>query len=217
MRHVGIAFISSLLALSITHAIASEKSVAEYKLEYVRPGSIPFPKNNPYTKEKARLGEILFFDPRLSGANWMSCSTCHNPGFSWEDGLPRALGDKLQPLNRRTPTLWNLAWADRLMWDGLFGNLEEQALAPMRADFEMNQDLGLLVEELDAIQGYLTLFEIAFPKEGITRETIAKAIATWERGLTALGGSSRQLEHLLSLARKGANTDEILATTPPGP
>ena len=41
------------------------------------------------------------------------------------------------------------------------------------------------------------------------------AIATWEAGVDAQGGSSRQLEHLLGLARKGATTDEILSTPPP--
>ena len=37
------------------------------------------PADNPWSKEKEDLGKMLYFDPRLSGSNWSSCATCHNP------------------------------------------------------------------------------------------------------------------------------------------
>ena len=44
-----------------------------------------------------QLGKILFFDPRLSGSNQISCSSCHDPDLSWQDGRVLALGnDHLQ-------------------------------------------------------------------------------------------------------------------------
>ena len=43
--------------------------LAQMKAEYRRPATIPFPKDNPYTVEKASLGKKLFFDTRLSAAN----------------------------------------------------------------------------------------------------------------------------------------------------
>src|SRR5215467_13404970 len=46
---------------------------------YTRPADIPFPKDNVYTPARERLGRLLFFDPRLSGSNWISCASCHNP------------------------------------------------------------------------------------------------------------------------------------------
>src|ERR1700739_694620 len=55
--------------------------------EIPSPSSIPFPKDNPYTDAKADLGQALFFDPRLSGANTTSCASCHNPALGWKDGL----------------------------------------------------------------------------------------------------------------------------------
>src|SRR6187399_2556877 len=72
--------------------------------------AIPFPDDNPYSVEKANLGGLLFFDPILSGSQSRSCSNCHNPGLSWGDGLPRALGEKQVPLAVRSPTLIDLAW-----------------------------------------------------------------------------------------------------------
>ncbi len=39
--------------------------------------AFPEPDDNPTTPEKVELGKKLFFDPRLSGNNEMSC--CHVP------------------------------------------------------------------------------------------------------------------------------------------
>jgi cytochrome c peroxidase len=43
--------------------------------KYQRPTSIPFPADNAYTRERETLGRLLFFDPRLSRSNVISCGT----------------------------------------------------------------------------------------------------------------------------------------------
>lgn len=161
------------------------KSREEWKKEYVRPAEVPFPEENPYTAAKADLGRTLFFDPRLSGSNYISCGTCHNPSFAWGDGLPKGIGHAMTVLGRRTPTILNLAWSEQLMWDGRFETLEEQALGPMSAPVEMNQQMEAIVAELQAIPEYKTLFKVSFGEEGITVPNIAKAIATFERTIVS--------------------------------
>jgi cytochrome c peroxidase len=174
--------ISGFATVVSTTAISAEKkSRAEWKKEYVRPSEIPFPKENPYTAAKADLGRTLFFDPRLSGANYISCGTCHNPSFAWGDGLAKGIGHAMTKLGRRTPTILNLAFGEDLMWDGRFETLEQQALGPMSAPVEMNQNMKAIVAELQQIPEYRTLFNVSFPGKGITVENIAKAIATFER------------------------------------
>jgi cytochrome c peroxidase len=153
----------------------------ELKHAYRRPVTIPFPAENAYTPDRERLGAMLFFDPRVSGSGAMSCASCHNPGLAWGDGLPQARGHAMQKLSRRTPTILNQAWADSFFWDGRAGSLEAQALGPISAPQEMNQDPARLVATLRKLDGYRTLFEIAYPGEGVTTATIAKAIATFER------------------------------------
>jgi len=172
----GFATVASTAAIS-----AEKKSRTEWKKEYVRPSEIPFPKENPYTAAKADLGRTLFFDPRLSGANYISCGTCHNPSFAWGDGLAKGIGHGMAKLGRRTPTILNLAFGEDLMWDGRFETLEQQALGPMSAPVEMNQNMKAIVAELEQIPEYQTLFNVSFPGKGITVENIAKAIATFER------------------------------------
>ncbi|HYM04496.1 MAG TPA: cytochrome c peroxidase, partial [Stellaceae bacterium] len=148
---------------------------------YERPTSTPFPAGNPYSEAKAELGRLLFFDPRVSGAENMSCATCHNPGLGWTDGLPKAIGAGARKLERHSPTILNLAWGEPLMWDGRSADLEEQAGGPIAAMAEMNQSWPALEAKLVTIPGYRRLFDAAFPGEGINQRTIAKAIATFER------------------------------------
>jgi cytochrome c peroxidase len=153
--------------------------------DYRRPMDIPYPSDNAPTAERQQLGRKLFFDPRLSGSGSISCATCHNPGFSWSDGLPRAIGHGTKQLDRRTPTIVNLAWAQALFWDGRADTLEEQALGPIQAAGEMNSNLDEMVLRLRGIRGYRVLFERAFPNEAISTATVAKAIATFERGVVS--------------------------------
>src|SRR5689334_11774052 len=47
------------------------------------------PKDNPLTVEKVELGKLLFFDPRLSRDNTISCASCHKPELAWTDGTDR--------------------------------------------------------------------------------------------------------------------------------
>ena len=180
----------AILALSFTGMCLpaqadAPKTLAELKALYVRPASIPFPSDNAYSADKASLGEMLFFDPRISGANYISCASCHNPALSWGDGLPRGIGHGMTVLPRRTPTILNEAWGDLMMWDGRKANLEDQALGPMSAPAEMNTDMDVLPAKLAAIDGYREEFAKVFPGEGITLDNVAKAIATYERTIVS--------------------------------
>ena len=162
--------------------VAAQGDLAGLKAQYRRPAEIPFPQSNPYTPEKAALGKALYFDPRLSGHQNMNCASCHNPSFGWEVPLKGAIGAQNTMLGRNAPTVLNLAWGkDHYFWDGRAKTLEEQALGPIQADVEMNMNLKDLVARLQGIPEYKKWFDIAFPKEGLTADNIAKSIATYER------------------------------------
>jgi cytochrome c peroxidase len=151
------------------------------KAEYRRPHKIQFPKDNPYTPEKASLGKMLYFDTRLSGGKVLSCATCHNPGFGWGDGLPKGVGHAMKELGRRSPTVINAAWGQIFFWDGRAGTLEEQALGPIQSEGEMNMPLGKLLDHMAEIHEYKALFDAAFPGQAMAPLLLAKAIATYER------------------------------------
>lgn len=71
------------------------------------------------------------------------------------------------------------------MWDGRKRSLEHQATGPIEADAEMNQPMPELLTELKKIPGYVAMFDAAYPGEGITQDTIARAIASFERTVVA--------------------------------
>lgn len=152
---------------------------------YLRPHAVPAPADNAVTPARIELGKNLFFDPRLSGSQWISCASCHNPGLGWSDGLPTAMGDGMKKLPRATPTILNTAYNKLQMWDGRDASLEEQATRPITAQAEMNLDMHILVTRLSAISGYKTLFEQAYPGEDITEKTVAKALASFERTIVS--------------------------------
>jgi cytochrome c peroxidase len=159
---------------------------AEWKKLYERPEDVPFPDGDRYTEAKASLGRTLFFDPVLSGAGVRSCASCHNPALSWGDGLARAIGEGQETLPRRAPTLIDVAWIPLLGWDGRFPDLESVAFeGPITSPAMMNRSAKDLIAALAAIPGYERAFAAAFPKHAITRETIAEALATFERGIVA--------------------------------
>jgi cytochrome c peroxidase len=152
---------------------------------YLRPPAVPVPADNAATPARVALGKMLFFDPRLSGSQWISCASCHNPALGWSDGLPTAIGDGMKKLPRRTPTILNVAYNTIFMWDGRAASLEDQAVGPIKAKAEMDQDMKVLIERLMAIPAYDELFERAYPGEGITERTIAKALASFERTIVS--------------------------------
>jgi cytochrome c peroxidase len=125
---------------------------------YARPREVPTPADNKLTPARAELGKSLFFDPRLSKSNWISCATCHNPSLGWSDGLPTGFGHNMARLSRATPTILNAAYNPIQMWDGRKATLEDQALGPIEAEQEMNLSIEELIARLSRISGYVKLF-----------------------------------------------------------
>jgi cytochrome c peroxidase len=149
--------------------------------DFLRPARLPVPANNPMTPEKVALGQMLFFDPRLSGSGAIACASCHNPALGWEDALPKGLGHMGKRLGRHTPTILNVAYGEPFFWDGRASTLEEQAKGPIGAAAEMNMPPGDAVARISSIPGYVKAFGDVFPGKPVSMDTIAAAIAAYER------------------------------------
>ncbi|MEM9208998.1 MAG: cytochrome c peroxidase [Pseudomonadota bacterium] len=77
----------------------------------------------------ARLGQALFFDPRLSRTGGVACATCHQPDRKFTDGLDK--GQALSQSKRNTPSLVGTAYSPWLYWDGRRDSQWAQALSPL--------------------------------------------------------------------------------------
>ncbi len=149
---------------------------------------IQWPKDNPYTPEKAELGRMLYFDTRLSADNSVSCATCHHPKFGFADGAAVSTGIKGQKGGRSAPTVLNRAYSLAQFWDGRAATLEEQAGGPMANAIEMGNTHEDVIAKLKGIPGYVAEFQKAFGTPEISMVNVTKAIATFER--TVLSGNS---------------------------
>jgi len=185
---IGLAAIGLLAACvqAASVGFVDDQGLAEMKAQYVRPpGPPPAPEDNQTTPAREALGRQLFFDPRLSGSGLMSCASCHAPNRDWQDGVATAIGRDGRILARRTPTLLNAAWGFPFFWDGRADTLEQQAVMPIAAPGEMNLPHAQAVARISAIRSYREAFAQSYDGEGVTIETIGKAIAAFERTIVS--------------------------------
>lgn len=180
--------VSLLAGALLAGASAAEEGEEGYDLKI--PKGLPemdIPDDNPLTKEKIELGKQLFFDPRLSEDETVSCASCHDPKKGWSNSDRFATGIKGQVGGRSAPTIINAAYSYFQFWDGRAVHLEGQALGPIQNPIEMNMKLEDVVERLNNVEGYRKQFQEVFGTD-VTSEGIAKAVAAFER--TILSGNA---------------------------
>ena len=147
-----------------------------------------------FTPAQIDLGRYLFFDPLLSGNSDIACSSCHDPALGFSDGLAQSIGATGEPIKRSAPSLWNVAFLEKLLWDGSKRSLEEQMLGPLYADDEMAGSPESLVQKLSENDHYPALFAEAYDgDEGkghsdgeITLDRIYTALVAFESSLISL-------------------------------
>ena len=189
-----------LLAGLLLTTQAQAQAVPEYVAEaghsslkgWLLPAMPSSPPDNLWTPAKAELGKQLFFDPRLSGTGQVTCVSCHLPERGWEDGLPTAVRFGGKVMSVASPTIVNVGYNSIFMWDGRMSTLEAQAFGGqgIKADINaLSEEYGVKegahIERIKAVKGYQTAFAKAFPEapadQKISRDTIAKALASFER------------------------------------
>jgi cytochrome c peroxidase len=148
------------------------------------PGPVPFPEGMEPTAEKQQLGLSLFFDPRLSGSQQISCARCHDPEHGWADGRSQANGVFMTALARNTPGLAGVGHAKSLFWDGRAPTLEDQArmviLNPREMAGNPKEIEGRLLAAKDF---YQPRFQAAFGDPAITFERVVQSLAAFQRSL----------------------------------
>ncbi|MDA8388129.1 MAG: cytochrome-c peroxidase [Nitrospiraceae bacterium] len=137
------------------------------------------------TPAKVKLGEMLYFDPRLSSSALISCNTCHNVGMGGVDYQETSIGHRWQKGPRNAPTVFNSVFNIAQFWDGRARDLKQQAKGPMQAPVEMNNTPEEVVRTLKSMPGYVTLFKKVFPGQAdpVTFNNTAEAIEAFETTL----------------------------------
>ncbi len=124
----------------------------------------PLPDAREINADRAKLGEFLFFDERLSGNAGHSCASCHDPAKGWGTGEPMSHAYTGSLYFRNAPGLFNVADRKFFMWDG---RLDGADLGTLVRDMiteahTMNMDSRLAQERLKQVPEYVALTETAY-------------------------------------------------------
>ena len=186
---------------------------------------------------EAELGQLLFYDPILSGNRSVSCASCHHPRFGTSDGLSLGLGDggiglgperRVDPSNmpeqrvpRNSPALFNLGAREVTV---LFhdGRIEADAGRPSGIRTPLEEEMVAGFANLLSAQ---TMFPVLSPDEmaGHYQENeVSKAVrmgritgpgGAWDliadrvAGIPAYASAFREVYPDIALGREIAFTD----------
>lgn len=164
-------------------------------------------KDNPSSPEKVKLGEMLYFEPRLSASHLISCNTCHNLGTGGVDLQETSIGHAWQKGPRNAPTVLNSVFNVAQFWDGRAKDLAEQAKGPVQATVEMSNNPEQVLKTLNSMPEYRELFAKSFPgeKEPVTFDNMVRAVEVYEA--TLLTPDSR-FDRYLKGDENSLNSDE---------
>ncbi|AOE61996.1 cytochrome c peroxidase [Pseudomonas corrugata] len=154
----------------------------------------PLPPVPALDPKRVQLGQRLFFDPRLSVNNTLSCASCHRLDKGGADDKRLSMGFDGKPVEVNTPTVFNASLNFHQFWDGRVDTLEDQVHAVVTSPTEMGNTWEAVVKRIADDPGYAKDFANAYP-DGVTEPNIQGALADFER--TLLTPNSRFDQYLL--------------------
>jgi cytochrome c peroxidase len=185
-HYVIVGIVATIVTLSGVPARADDDLLKRALEVFIPiPSIAPAIKGNAVTHEKVELGKLLFFDPRLSASEVISCNSCHNLATGGVDAGPTSVGHGWQKGPRRAPTVYNAVFNVAQFWDGRAADLKAQAKSPVLASVEMHATPDHVVKTLTSMPEYAELFKKVFPNEAspVTFDNFAKAIEAFEATL----------------------------------
>ncbi|RZM27650.1 MAG: c-type cytochrome [Pedobacter sp.] len=158
------------------------KAEIEQFLGFQKPANFPEPvykmASNPVTKAGFELGRALFYEPRLSRNNTITCGSCHIQSSAFTQhghDVSHGIDDRLG--TRNSPPIMNLAWNKAFMWGGGVYDLDLQPISPITTHEEMDENLENVLGKIRALPKYTSLFKAAFGTEEVTTARFMKALS----------------------------------------
>ena len=169
----------------VSQCLVIAPAVAEGDPEFDPPlaalGPVPVPPDNPITTEKAELGKLLYFDPKLSGDASLGCGDCHDPKQGWGFNDPICRGYPGVVHWRNCHTVVNTGYLNKLFWTGSSKSLEKQAKGAATGGVSGNGERDVMEQRLRQTPYYVKKFKQVFGTERPIVNDAWYAIATFER------------------------------------
>lgn len=166
-----------------------------YSLEVGEMPEPSIPPDNPLRVEGVKLGQMLFYEKRMSRNGTIACGSCHLQSKAFADPRKFSLGVDNLPGKRQAMAAFNLAWnSNGFFWDGRAPRLRDQALMPIQDHLEMDQDLTALVQRLSGIQLYRDQFKRAFGDETVNAFRISLALEQFMHSIVSYNSKYDRFE-----------------------
>ena len=177
---------------------------------------------NPINDKAATLGRVLFYDKNLSNDGTIACASCHIQANAFGDPSVQSTGVN-GLTGRHSPRLVNPRFSREahFFWDERAETLEAQTTQPIQDHIEMgysgtngDPNINDLINHLESIEYYNTLFEFAFDDPEITENRMQLALAQFIRsiqsfdsrfdeGLTQVNNTSEPFPNFTSQENRG--------------
>jgi cytochrome c peroxidase len=172
-----------LLATTLICALKASCAYAEDNAHYRQEPIFPIPLKVEVESKKAELGELLFFDTRLSSNNQIACASCHQLEAGGDDNVALGISMAAEQHIINTPSIFNSVYNFRQNWDGSTKTLQQQvdAVLKSRHAFDNNWDDVIVTLSKDALLSN-DFYEVY--QDGFSKENIIDAIVEFEKTLT---------------------------------
>jgi cytochrome c peroxidase len=186
--------------------------------------ALGFANQSDVDMRRVMLGQLLFYDPILSGSQQVSCATCHHPRFGTGDGVSLSLGDGAtglgpdrvvdpenppeQRIPRNAPGLFNLGEAEfTVMFHD--GRLEADPNLPSGIRTPLGESMAEGFESLLAAQAMFPVLSADEMAGHYSENPIAQAVRMGHLSLP--GGAWDQIaERVANISDYRAQFDAIL-------
>ncbi len=147
--------------------------------------------DNPISDEGATLGRVLFYDKNLSSDGTIACASCHLQSHAFGDPNVQSFGVN-GLTGRHSMRLVNPRFSreENFFWDERAETLEAQTIQPILDHIEMgfsgtngDPDINDLIQHLESLDYYNTLFEFVYGDSEITEERMQLALAQFIRSI----------------------------------
>jgi cytochrome c peroxidase len=170
----------------VTAQTSTSSHLDALKAQYRREPALPV-TNQPLVD----LGRDLFFDPSLSASGKTACVTCHLPQLGWAVTDAKSRNDSGKLTSRRSQPLIGMGRIGKspVGWDGRNASLEAQAKSSIATgSMSMNATptpvkVEVIEERIRSNPAYVAKFKVALGNAPINLDTVAQAVAAFERTL----------------------------------
>ena len=179
---------TALPILALIHATpVAADSLRDHALTLFSPlpDQIDSLRGQPVTAAQVALGQMLFFDPRLSDTGQFACATCHNPATGGDSNRQTAIGHAWQDGPQNAPTIFNATLNRARFWQGWAEDLRPDDGPVLRTAAERTGSPDRVVAVLASMPAYVAAFGDAFPDQAdpVSFDSFVHALEAFETTL----------------------------------